>query len=79
MVPGQPGSQLPAFFGEETAEPFFIEHQHGQNRSQLNHHVKYLGQVPLKADQVSHNDHMAGGRNRNKLCQPFHNTQYDRN
>jgi len=53
-------------------------HHHGENGAQLNNHFEGFCRFALKAQQVTHDNHVSGTGNRQKLRQSFDHTQYCR-
>ena len=54
-----------------------IEHDHGQNRPQLDHDVEHRPLVVIIAEQLGGQNQVAGGRHRQEFGQTFDNAKQD--
>ena len=61
-------------YGPRKSRP--IEPEYCQNSAKLDEDVERLGTFVHQAEPVAHNNKVAGGRDRNKLCGSFYQTEY---
>ena len=79
MPHGQPLMHIPAILSKEASKALLVNKNNGQNRTQLHENIKHVRHRPLKAQHMTHDNHVTGGGNGQKLGQPLNNTNNNGN